>query len=1044
LTPSGRSGRLTIVSDPGDIETLAGSIDAGATGARPDPEPLPFRDWDRYELLRELGHGGMGTVYQARDRKLGRVVALKFIRGSDPRATMRLLQEARAQARVDHPHVCKIFEIGEVEGRAYIAMQLVDGRPLSDVAARATLHEKVTLVRDVALALHEAHTLGVLHRDVKPANILVETDGDGRLRPVVVDFGLARHESEEHGLTQSGAVMGTPAYMSPEQARGDQRALDRRSDVYGRGATLYELLGGAPPFAGSTAVVTLAVLHDEPRPLRAVAPAVPVDLETIAAKCLAKEPWRRYDSARALAEDLDRYVRGEPIVGRRAGPIERLWRRARRHRALVVTAAVSLAALGVVGGLAVHARLAARRQAADLEERARRSDRLTRDVKEVEWFLRTARMAPVHDLTPELELVRRRIALAAERTGESALASYAVGRGHFVLDEDEEARKPLEVALAGGVDTPELHFARGVVLCRLHERALGAAGRAPSGKSPEQRRRELNEELFIPAQASLERARGGLLESPPYLEALIAYYKKDYPAAIAHARQASQETPWLYEALLLEGDAYLRLAGPRALQHDPAAVSDLDAAAKAYEAAIDHARSDVRPYLGRVEVAVHRLFIAADGGAPFTDSFERAEEWCRSAAIIAPRSVGPPNKLARLRMYMAASLRARGQDAETVSLGAIEAARAAVKLDEGNGHAHIYLANIQSDRAQALLERNLDATSAIDEAIAEYEKALGIDPRDPATMALLAAADIRRGTALAHEGKDADPAFRQAAEHVAAAARLADPRYPPYRVAFELYAEWATYLADRGRSPEPFAGAVADALAACVRDTHGAGLCFEGAARYRAPLAAYRIDAGAEVGAELDRLDGLLALDPAPRLSTRRLAARAAFLRALVAVRDGRDPAPARALLSRRVAACHEAAAGDPVCAAIDAEGAVLLATNQPERTRARELAALALERNPGDPSAAEVLARAERLLGRNFAAGAVCRRALADRPSPRAPALHGTCGAIFVDQARATRSATLAREAAALLEQAFGVSPLYGRKHGHVLAEAVALAGKP
>src|SRR5262249_26690951 len=157
--------------------------------------------------------------YRARDARLGREVALKFIRGGDPRLTVRLLREARAQAKIEHENICKVFDVGAVQGKAYIAMQLVTGRPLGDVAGGMSLHHKVQVIRDAALALHEAHKLGILHRDIKPSNILVETTEDGRFRPIVMDFGVARDEGEG-ALTQTGALLGTPAYMSPEQARG--------------------------------------------------------------------------------------------------------------------------------------------------------------------------------------------------------------------------------------------------------------------------------------------------------------------------------------------------------------------------------------------------------------------------------------------------------------------------------------------------------------------------------------------------------------------------------------------------------------------------------------------------------------------------------------------------------------------------------------------------------------------------------------------------------------------------------------------------------
>ncbi len=307
--------------DEDDKISAERTVDGSLVGYKGPPagSKFPVESWDRYEFQKLLGQGGMGAVYKARDKRLGRLVALKFIRGGDEQMTHRFMQEARAQSRLDHPNICHVYEVGEVAGKAYIAMQLVDGDPLEKAQSSLSLMTKVSVMRDVSLAMHHAHEKGVIHRDLKPSNIMIEQRPDGSVLPVVMDFGLAREAGDGKGLTESGAVMGTPAFMSPEQARGEARHLDRRSDVYSLGATLFDVLTGHAPFESETVVdVILSVMNEEAPLLRTLAPALPEALEVICARCLTKDKEQRYPSALALAEDLSRFLNSEKIVLRRA------------------------------------------------------------------------------------------------------------------------------------------------------------------------------------------------------------------------------------------------------------------------------------------------------------------------------------------------------------------------------------------------------------------------------------------------------------------------------------------------------------------------------------------------------------------------------------------------------------------------------------------------------------------------------------------------------------------------------------------------------
>jgi hypothetical protein len=302
-----------------------------------------------YEILGELGRGGMGVVYKARHVQLNRLVALKMIlAGSHAGETelARFRVEAEAVARLQHPGIVQIYEVGESEGKPFFSLEFVEGGSLSAKLGGVPLPARraAELVAALAGAVDAAHRKGIVHRDLKPANVLLTADGT----PKITDFGLAKR-LDAAGQTATGAVMGTPSYMAPEQAMG-KKDIGPAADVYALGAILYELLMGRPPFLGAEALDTLRqVVSDEPVPPSRSNHRVPHDLETICLKCLHKEPKKRYGSARELAEDLGRWLAGEPIAARPVGQAERLWRWARRHvRLLVSLAAFALVAFGVV------------------------------------------------------------------------------------------------------------------------------------------------------------------------------------------------------------------------------------------------------------------------------------------------------------------------------------------------------------------------------------------------------------------------------------------------------------------------------------------------------------------------------------------------------------------------------------------------------------------------------------------------------------------------------------------------------------------------
>jgi serine/threonine protein kinase len=363
----------------------------GAALAPPTPERPALPSVPGFEILAELGRGGMGVVYKAQHLRLKRLVALKMIRagaGASTEQRARFRAEAEATARLQHPHIVQIHEIGEHQGQPFLSLEFVEGRSLAHTLAGRPLPpgEAAELLETLARAIAHAHQLGIVHRDLKPANILLQEERSQRRKdaktdqeekeekeekennqkfgsllssfaslrlcessfiPKLTDFGLAKLLEDDVGHTRTGAILGTPSYMAPEQAAGRTREATTAIDVYALGAILYECLTGRPPFKAATLLETLEQVRlQEPIPPRRLEPRVPRDLEQICLKCLAKEPKRRYASAADLAEDVRRFLDGEPVHARPPGLAERALRTARKR-----WVALAFALIVLFGGL---------------------------------------------------------------------------------------------------------------------------------------------------------------------------------------------------------------------------------------------------------------------------------------------------------------------------------------------------------------------------------------------------------------------------------------------------------------------------------------------------------------------------------------------------------------------------------------------------------------------------------------------------------------------------------------------------------------------
>ena len=312
-----------------ELQTQDGNVDSMVLGSATTRLP----QLGGYRVVREIARGGMGIVYQATDTQLGRNVAIKMIRGDyvvDRSIVERFTTEAKAVAKLDHPNIVPVYDFGEFEGQPFFAMAYVDGESLADRVSRDGPLPPTTAAKmmiDIIAAVQHAHDRGVIHRDIKPQNILIQESG----KVQVTDFGLAKFQDTNSTLTRNGQILGTPAYMPPEQAVGDSSSFGERADIYSLGATLYYLLTARPPFqAAGLNEILRQVIDVEPIRLRQLDPSLPKDLETICLKCLAKDPQHRYPTAVAMGDDLRRWLNGEPILAKRSGIARKVWMWCRR------------------------------------------------------------------------------------------------------------------------------------------------------------------------------------------------------------------------------------------------------------------------------------------------------------------------------------------------------------------------------------------------------------------------------------------------------------------------------------------------------------------------------------------------------------------------------------------------------------------------------------------------------------------------------------------------------------------------------------------
>ena len=709
------------------------------------------------ETLVPLAEGAIGRVYMSRDRGTGEVVAVKLLRQAEPSQIQRLQREAAAQRRLDHPNICKVRAL-EQDGdeRWRLIMEYVSGSTLGRELDRLTLDQRIRILETVCCAVAHAHAAGIVHRDLKPANILLRDRGDDGWEPVVADFGLALGD-DDPALTSTGEILGSPAYMAPEQALGEHHRAGPASDVFSIGCILYEALTGRPPFDAPSVSASLdRLLNEDAAHPRRVNPHAPEPLCRIALQCLERDPDRRYTRIEALAADLARWRRGAPVHARHYTLWYRLHRRAARHPLTTgIGAAAGIMIVVLAGwGLWTASSAALREQSAA---------ELGSALADVRNRMTIARLAPAHDIGEDRDLLRARLEDLDERWRDrrrlSDLLHATLAAGYLTIGDLESAERQAQRAIAAKI-TPATREVRARTLLARYAESIAPVMELPADQRAERIARARGR-FLEPAESHLAALRGSGQE-PAEALARLAILEHRFDDAERVLQGLTDEAAREIGVGLIEAELMLERAETALQQYDRDQASNLFIQARsAFETLVRTGRSDPRPRLHHCRAARGELRATMHLGGTFPQNLDELSIGCADVTAVDPNNAESHAAQAAAFATLAAAFenvneRARGR--EMLRLGIASVDRALI-LDPGHALSVEYRARLFHRLAGLEPEPHERALSHFDAAADAARRLQALRPGHPTGALLIGLIERDRARQQSLHGDDPSKAL---------------------------------------------------------------------------------------------------------------------------------------------------------------------------------------------------------------------------------------------------------------------------------------------